>query len=62
MTTEITKNDDAKGFDECKTASKRGGGVAGKARLDAEEELGRPIVSEDNYLTVPEKKNRKMLR
>ena len=61
LTSEITQKEDARGFSECKTASVRGGKVAGKARKDAEKELGRSIVSNENYLDVPEKEKRKRL-
>ncbi len=55
VTTEITKNNDSQNFEDCKEAAKEGGGVAGKARLDTEEKIRRTIISEENYLTVPEK-------
>jgi len=58
VTTEITKNEDAQGFPRCKGAAKRGGNVAGDARINAEKEIGKPVVSEDNYLTTPEKVKR----
>ncbi|MCK4926942.1 MAG: phage antirepressor protein [Candidatus Aenigmarchaeota archaeon] len=60
VTTEITKNKNSDGFIECSDAAKRGGNVAGKARSDAEKEIGKPIVSDGNYLTEPE--NRKRLK
>ena len=55
VTTEITRSKDAQRFEECKKAAKEGGEVAGKARLDAEERIGRTIISGGNYLTEPEK-------
>ena len=58
VTTEITKNKDAQGFPECKTAAQKGGTVAGRARIDAEKEIGAPIVTENNYLTTTEKQKR----
>ena len=61
MTTEITKKDDIQGFGECKVASIRGGRVAGIAREEAEKELGRPVLSPENYITEPEKEKRKRL-
>ena len=61
VTKEITKKEDSRGFDECKTASVKGGGVAGRARKDAEKAIGRPIVSKENYLELPEKEKRKKL-
>jgi prophage antirepressor-like protein len=58
VTTEITQNEEAIGFLECKGAAKRGGRVAGKARVDAEKEIGKPIVSKENYLIAPEKQRK----
>lgn len=58
VTTEITKNEDSFGFNECQGAAKKGGKVAGKARIDIEKAIGKPIVSNDNCLTVPEKVKR----
>ena len=59
VTTEITINKDAEGFVECAVAAKQGGDVAGHARKEAEEKIGRPIVSEDNFLSISEKKKKK---
>ncbi len=59
LQTEITINKDAEGFDECAVAAKQGGDVAGHARKEAEEKIGRPVVSEDNFLSVSEKKKKK---
>ena len=58
VTTEITRTEDAQGFEENKKAAKRGGTVAGNARKETEKEIGRPIVSTENYLTEPESKKR----
>jgi len=56
VTTEITKEENLEGFNECLTASIRGGNVAGKARIDAEREIGRKVVSEKNILDLVKKK------
>ncbi len=53
-TTEITKVDDAQGFDESKTAARKGGEVAGTARKDLEKKTGKRVVSPENYLAEPE--------
>jgi len=58
VTTEITVAKDAEGFVECAVAAKQGGDVAGNARREAEEKIGREIVSEDNFLSVPEKRKK----
>lgn len=62
VTTEITKREDKEGFNECKNAAKRGGNVAGKARKETEKEIGRTVVSNENYLRECEKIKRKMLK
>ncbi|MFA7421490.1 MAG: Bro-N domain-containing protein [Melioribacteraceae bacterium] len=59
-TTEITKKADAKGFVENKTAAKKGGKIAGDARVALEKETGKNIVSKENYLQLAEKKKRKL--
>ena len=59
VATEITISKEAQGFDECAVAAKQGGEVAGNARKEAEEKIGRAVVSEDNFLDAPEKLKRK---
>jgi len=54
-TTEITRVDDAKGFQESKHSARKGGEVAGKARKDLEQKTGKRVVSRENYLTTPER-------
>jgi DNA-damage-inducible protein D len=54
MTTEISKQEKPEGMPENKTVAHRGGAVAGNARQDAERELGKSIVSKENYLMPPE--------
>ncbi|MBU1198867.1 MAG: phage antirepressor protein [Nanoarchaeota archaeon] len=61
-TTEIARAKDTQGFAENKTAAKEGGDVAGNARKELEKKSGKPIVSDDNYLSEPEKVKRKRLR
>jgi hypothetical protein len=53
-TTEITRVDDAKGFQESKHSARKGGEVAGKARKDLEQKTGKRVVSPENYLTTPQ--------
>lgn len=57
-TTEITRGDDAQGFDESKKSARKGGGVAGKARKDLEKKTGKRVVSHENYLAEPESRKR----
>ncbi len=58
VSTEITREEDAQGYQQVEDAAKRGGKVAGNARIEAEKELGRPITSSENYLAEPEKKKK----
>lgn len=53
-TTEITRQDDAQGFNENQTAARKGGRIAGNARRELEAETGRPVVSSTNYLERPQ--------
>jgi len=53
-TTEITRVDDAKGFQESRHAARKGGEVAGKARKDLEQKTRRRVVSRENYLITPQ--------
>lgn len=53
-TTEITRVDDAKGFNESRHSARKGGEVAGTARKDLEKKTGKSIVSRESYLTAPE--------
>jgi hypothetical protein len=53
-TTEITRVDDAKGFQESRYAARKGGEVAGKARKDLEQKTRKRVVSRENYLTTPQ--------
>jgi DNA-damage-inducible protein D len=53
-TTEITRRDDAQGFDKNKVAARKGGRIAGNARRELETETGRPVVSRTNYLERPQ--------
>ncbi len=57
-TTEITKTKDAQGFDENRTAARKGGKIAGHARENLEKETIRMVVSKENYLDQVERKKR----
>ena len=49
-TTEIHKVENSKGVPKLKSDSRRGGKIAGDARKKLEKEIGRTIVSKENYL------------
>ncbi len=59
-TTEITRNEDSKGMEKLKDDAQAGGGIAGEARHKLEKKLGRPVISNKNYLRQPE--NKKLLK
>ncbi|MFH2029383.1 MAG: BRO family protein, partial [Bacteroidota bacterium] len=58
VTTEISKRETPDTFDRNKQVAKRGGSVAGNARKEAEKEIGKSIVSSDNYLIESKKKKK----
>jgi len=49
-TRQIAESVDATGMEENKSAGKRGGGIARKARLELENKTGKKVVTSDNYL------------
>jgi len=57
-TAEITKTQNAQGFDENRTAAGKGGKIAGDAREKLEKETKKMVVSKNNYLDAPEKRKR----
>ncbi len=50
VTTEISKKEKPETFEKSKHVAKRGGSVAGKARQETEKELGRSVVTDENFL------------
>ncbi len=61
-TTRITKAKDAIGLEENKITARQGGEVAGNARIELESKTGESVLSEDNFLDIPEKKKKKRKR
>ncbi len=59
-TTEITRVDDARGFQESKSAALKGGDVAGKARKDLEKKTRKKVVSPENYLDITQKERKQL--
>jgi len=51
VTTEISRQEKPETFPENKQVARRGGKVAGNARKDTEKELGRSVISKENYLS-----------
>jgi len=58
-TRQIAESEQAKGFVENATASKRGGSVAKNARKELESETGKSIITDENFLP-PVKKQKKL--
>jgi DNA-damage-inducible protein D len=50
-TTEIHKTEDSKGVEKLQKDAKRGGGIAGIARKQLEKEIGRKVVSPQNFIS-----------
>ena len=50
VTTEISQKENPETFKESKNIAKRGGNVAGVARIETEKELGRSVSTPDNFL------------
>jgi hypothetical protein len=61
-TKEFSKKKNPKEFSESLEVAKRGGNVAGNARREIESVTGEPVISEDNFLDVPEKLKKKRKR
>lgn len=57
-TTEITRTQDAQGFDENRITARKGGRIAGDAREKLEKETKKKVVSAENYLKEPESRKR----
>ena len=55
-TTEIHRQENSEGVIKLKQDANRGGRVAGVARKELEKELGRPVVSQQNFLKKPKTK------
>lgn len=52
VTTEISQKEEPETFRQSKEIAKRGGNVAGIARKETEKELGRSVVSSNNFLSL----------
>ncbi|MEM8859199.1 MAG: Bro-N domain-containing protein [Chloroflexota bacterium] len=60
-TAQITSASNAQGVEESQEAAKRGGTIGRNARKEIEEQTGRPVVSNVNYLEASEEEVRKQL-
>ena len=57
-TTDITKETSSQGFGECKTSANKGGNIAKRTREDIEQNIGKSIISKENFLPKAEKKKK----
>ncbi len=55
-TTDITITRNAQHFEENKQAAQRGGEIAHNARKELEQETGKSVISNNNYLNLDKKK------
>jgi hypothetical protein len=58
VTTEISQQEKPDTFTKNKFVAERGGNVAGNARKQTEKELGRSVVTNENYLSEPESRKK----
>ncbi|MFP4523483.1 MAG: hypothetical protein ACOCQQ_02640 [Candidatus Nanoarchaeia archaeon] len=53
---DIPKETNSQGFDGCKDSATKGGNIAKRTREDLEKNIGKNIVSKDNFLPKKTKK------
>jgi len=61
-TTDITISREDKGFKECKESAIEGGTIARNTRNEIEEKVGKSLVSDENYLHLTHKKQKRLLK
>lgn len=61
-TRQVAETNNATGIEENKIAGKIGGGIAKKARVALESEIGKKVISTENYLLPKNKKVKKLLK
>ena len=54
-TTELSKKENPDGFEQNKVVARKGGTVAGKARIELEKQLGKKVITKDNFLKTSNK-------
>src|SRR5208283_2446157 len=55
-TRQIAETTEATGMEDNKTAGRKGGGIAKKARLELEEKTGKKVITGENFLPLDSKK------
>ena len=59
-TTQLTRDRDSQGTPKLQNDAKDGGAVAGRTRKDIEKQIGKKVVSEDNFLSSTQKPFKKI--
>jgi hypothetical protein len=59
-TTQITQQKDSKSLDKLRTDAKLGGAVAGRTRKDIESQIGKRVISKDNFLSSNKSDSKKL--
>jgi hypothetical protein len=59
-TKEISKTENPKTFTHSKKVAKKGGTIAGNTRKDIEKTIGKSVITKENYLSIAEKKKKKL--
>ena len=62
VTTEISSTEKPETFERSKRVAQRGGHVAGTARKETEKELGRSVISKENFLSLSQTKKEKVVK
>jgi DNA-damage-inducible protein D len=57
-TTDITRETNSRGFVECKDSALKGGNIAKRTREDIEQNIGRSIISKENFLPIQNEKKK----
>ena len=57
-TTDITISKDSIGLEKCKDSAKKGGTIAKNTRVELEQEIGKSLISDTNYLHLSGKKKK----
>ncbi|MCX5923117.1 MAG: hypothetical protein NTU89_00970 [Candidatus Dependentiae bacterium] len=59
-TTQISEQQDSKGMPKLRRDAKSGGAVAGRTRKDIELQIGKKVVSNENFLSCKREKTKKI--
>ena len=57
-TKDLTQERNSQGFEECKDSASKGGSIAKRTRQDIEKNLGKSVVSKENFLSKTREKKK----